>query len=147
MSEENLILKHLLDTGIFEADGSNEMLPIFPRDSASSIAITVVTSFTENYQQNLNTEFKIDWMMQVIAYCFTLPTLFQDAIENAMNIFNYWFFEKNFFKDKESQNKYVRQMFKHYSAICEYKNDNAHPFLRSQLIQQFQKNVNKFIKN
>ena len=146
MSEENLILKHLLDTGIFEADGSNEMLPIFPRDSASSIAITVVTSFTENYQQNLNTEFKIDWMMQVIAYCFTLPTLFQDAIENAMNIFNYWFFEKNFFKDKESQNKYVRQMFKHYSAICEYKNDNAHPFLRSQLIQQFQKNVNKFIK-
>ena len=146
MSEENLILRHLLESGIFEADGENEMLPIFPRDSASSIAVTVVTSFSENWQKKLNNEFKIDWMMQVIAYCFTLPTLFQDAIENAMNIFNFWFFEKNFFKDKETQNKYVRQMFKHYSAICEYKNDNAHPFLRSQLIQQFQKNVKKFIK-
>ena len=145
--ESYLILNHLVKNNIIKIDSADEVLPVLPRDAASSIAVTVVSSFSpDGSQPSLDTEFKIDWMMQAVAYCLTLPTLYQDSIQNAIKIFEFWLLDKNIFKTNETRNKYAREFIKHMSLVCEVKYDNAHPSYRSQLISELESAWLKCVK-
>ncbi|EAY08970.1 hypothetical protein TVAG_486170 [Trichomonas vaginalis G3] len=135
-----LILSHLIKTKILEDNGADEVLTLLEHDAASSIAVTTVSSFsTDGSFPRLDSEFKINWMMQAIAYCFSLSTLYQDAISTALDIFHRWLTSSNFFKDKETHNKYAQQIFRYMSLVVDFQNDNLYPGARQKLIEKLQR--------
>lgn len=146
--EPTLILSHLIKSDILQDNGADEVLTLLEHDAASSIAVTTVSSFSADGSiPKLDSEFKIDWMMQAIAYCFSLSTLYQDAISAALDIFHRWIVSTNFFKDSQTQNKYTQQLFRYLSLVVDFEHDNLYPGPRHKLVVKMQKQLRDCIEN
>lgn len=133
--ESVLILQHILKCGILEPSISDEVLPIFPSDAASTVAVTLVSCFSQNGSlPAFPTSFSIDWAIQVIAYCLSLPILFNESLLQALTVFRHWVLADSFFPDVSTRNVYFRRIFRYLSLVFEYKNDHSHPVNRKKLI-------------
>lgn len=134
-SKTTLILQHLLKCGVLKPNDWEEVLPIFSKDVASTVAVTIVTSFTEEGAiPELSTTFTIDWTMQCVAYCLSLSTLFHKSLVSSMTIFHYWLNNPNFFKDDKVWNAYAQHIFIYLSQILQYRDDDSTPKIRNDLI-------------
>ena len=143
-----LILQHIIDCGVLSPSDADEVLPIFSPDAASTVAVTIVSSFSNNGTfPQIESQFTIDWVMQVVAYCLSLPTLYNEALMGAMTIFRHWLTTKDFFGSDENRNKYARQIFRYLSLIFEYRHDNTHPAARRELISTLMNDINNFQKS
>jgi hypothetical protein len=136
MSEPpKLILRHLLDCGVLSPAGTDEVLRFFSEDAASTVAMAVVSSFRRNGSEPLlSTSFSIDWVMQAVAYCLSLPTLFAPALHDSLTIFRHWLTSPTFFVDHSVWNSYARQIFRYMTLIFDYNIDLPDLALRKSLI-------------
>ena len=142
-----LILQHILECGVLEPSEADEILPIFSQDAASTVAVTIVSSFSNNGSfPAIETEFTIEWVLQVVAYCLSLPTLYEESLDQAMTIFRHWLTSDNFFGSNEKRNKYAQRIFRYLSLVFEYENDNTHPDSRRKLISTLIKDINNYQK-
>lgn len=143
--KSQLILQHILDCGVLESSNTDEVLTIFDSDVASTVAVSIVSSFTnKGSSPHITSEFSIDWVMQVVAYALSLPTLYNEALTEALTIFRHWLTCDTFFKDSKTRNAYARQIFRYLSQIFEYKHDNAHPAPRRELISTLMHDIDSY---
>ena len=139
MNGKKLILPHLLTTPslLFSSDleGQGEVLPIFPEDAAGTVAITIVSCFSENgTKPDLTSPFAFDWAVQAVGYCLSLPTLFHQPLEHSMRIIRNWLYSDNLQKDKNRWNSYARRFFEYLSLIFDYSQDRKDSTQRKKLI-------------
>lgn len=135
--QNQLILQHLLSSNILQPDGTEEILSIFPKDIASTVAISIASSFNEGSSHpEISSQFTLDWILQPIAYCLSLSTLFQKSLYSSMSIFHHWLTDPNFFKDDKMWNIYARRLLRYLSQVVEHKNDRSDQFYRLCLIEK-----------
>lgn len=147
-SKTTLILQHLLDCGVLEPNDAEEVLPIFSKDVASTVAVTIVTSFTENGSiPELNSQFTIDWTMQSVAYCLSLSTLFHTSLVNSMTIFRHWLVNPNFFKDNKVWNTYAQRIFVYLSQILQNRQVDSDQSIRNDLILKLFEDLKNYQSN
>ncbi|EAY15405.1 hypothetical protein TVAG_252180 [Trichomonas vaginalis G3] len=143
--KSRLILQHILDCGVLEPSTTDEVLTIFSNDVASTVAVSIISNFSNNgANPKIETEFSIDWVMQVLAYALSLPTLYNETLNECLTIFRHWLTDETFFKDLKTRNSYARQIFRYLSQIFEYRNDNSHPAPRRELILILLNDFNRY---
>lgn len=121
-----LILRYLLDSGILKDDQNEEILAILTPDVASTIAVSTISCFAPNGElPNLNTREKFEWILQVAAYCLTLPTLFYDSLLSSLSVFRFWMNNNVVGSDSETRNVYARRMLRYLSSVFEYTKDRS----------------------
>ena len=121
-----LILRHLVDSGILEDDKTEEILGILSPDVASTIAVSAISCFAPSGElPNLDSREKFEWILQVAAYCLTLPTFFHDSLLNSLSVFRFWMKNNLVGSDSATRNAYARRMLRYLSSVFEYDKDRS----------------------
>ena len=143
--EKKLILQHLLKREVVRPSKRDEVLNNYPSDAASSVAVVVVSSFdASGAGPSLSTPFSIDWTMQCVAHCLSLPTVFSPSLYNSLAIFGHWLNANNFFSDNETWNEYAREIFMYLSQIFEVRFDGGDSTERVKLIDLLMNQIDRY---
>lgn len=100
-----------------------EILSEFPSDVSSTVAVSIVSSFSSGNNPKFDSKFAKDWVIQVVAYSLSLPTMFKSSLSTSMQLFKKWISDEGYFGDKKSWNVYARRVFRYLSMIFEFSND------------------------
>ena len=146
--EKKLILQHLLKQEVVQPSKRDEVLNNFPADVGSSVAVVVVSSFASSGAgPALETPFSIDWTMQCVAHCLSLPTVFSPSLYESLAIFRHWLNTESFFGDNGTWNEYAREIFMYLSQIFEVRLDGGDSTERGKLINLLMDDIDKYQTN
>ena len=142
----SLVLDHLIENKLIEPDINDEILFIFPPSVASSMAVSAVSSFNfDGTIDGINSKFKIDWIIQLVSYCCSLPILYYESIISSLKIFRHWILSNDIFENNIQKNIYSRKILVYCSSVFDYRKDQVHPIDRFIVIHYFLDNIEEYI--
>lgn len=145
-NEDHLILSHLIGCKIIESQHRDEILPDFPPDVSSSVVINLISIYNHDGDEpKPKSTFRIDWMLQVIAYSFTLNMLYEETVSHSLSISFQWLLNDEIFKENQEWNEYASRIFRYQSLIFQIldEEDQVCVNSRSILIESWLKEINK----
>jgi hypothetical protein len=135
MKEQNLILQPYHDCNILPKRTGDEILPNFSVVTALTVDVAIISNFSVNGTLPiLQPPFTIDWVLQVLVYGLSLPTLYQETLQKTISILSAWITRSDNFKDDEIFNIYFQRIFRYLSQILNVNGETRRNSSRIDLI-------------
>lgn len=128
----------------------------FPSNCLDSIIFSIINSFTQqDYSDNFNHEFYIEWLFQVISVSLSFKNNSFNTIYNSLSILRIWMNNIDLYratypntdKSKEKLNSFLKRCFISLSQVFESFNDDNNFELRLKLIHTVIIDIENCCKN